>query len=206
MSELDHILWAGADLGQMIDHFEKASGVRTSLSGSHPGNGTRNALADLGDEIYLELIATDPEQSLIGNWGEQLKSFAQPRLYMFAVRTDQIENDVEDLRELGLSVPEIRSMSRAHPSLGDMTWRAAMAFEHDLGCAMPFLIDWGGRPNPSSTSAKGCKLLEFSVFHPRAAQVSKIYNAIGLDLPCQEGPPGLKARLSSPAGEITLTS
>jgi Glyoxalase-like domain len=58
---LDHIAIAAARLGEGIDFVEETLGVRMPLGGKHPVMNTHNAVMRLGDGLYLEVIAIDPE-------------------------------------------------------------------------------------------------------------------------------------------------
>src|SRR5210317_1322238 len=57
--QIDHLVYAVPDLEQAIIWFEEKSGVRPIAGGRHPTKGTKNALVNLGNQCYLELITAD---------------------------------------------------------------------------------------------------------------------------------------------------
>ncbi len=61
MSKLDHLAIVAPTLEEGVAYVEKTLGVPMAAGGKHPEMGTHNRLLRLGDDIYLEVIAVDPE-------------------------------------------------------------------------------------------------------------------------------------------------
>jgi hypothetical protein len=60
-AELDHVTVMAASLVRGINYVSEVLGATVPQGGKHPLMGTHNALAQLGDEKFLEILAIDPE-------------------------------------------------------------------------------------------------------------------------------------------------
>ncbi len=102
MHPLDHIMLAAPDLEAAVADFEQRTGVRPSEGGRHPGQGSRNVLATLGNGCYLEIIGPDLAQDRTNNFGEVLSRLRAPTLLKFAVGTGDIAAVHQRVSKLGL--------------------------------------------------------------------------------------------------------
>lgn len=203
---LDHLLWAVPELAAGIARFEALTGVGADPGGSHPDFGTRNALAALEGDVYLEIIAPDPAQDLTGTRGETLAALPDPRLLTFAVRSDDLDRVAELATAAGLDCGDPLAMSRRTPDGGLLRWRVLRLDGGRFGELVPFFIDWGDTPHPSRTTVRGCRLEAFEVAHPQRDELARIYRALELDIvPLPADEPGLRALLATPNGEVVLT-
>ena len=202
---LDHILWATPDLAEGTKQIAELLGVQPEVGGKHPGFGTRNSLLSLGDEIYLEIIAPDPEQDLKDNRGEQLAALTKPQLLTFAVRTFDMKRVEKRVAEAGLDTQGAIAMSRRHPEGHLLEWQVLRLEDHPWGDVMPFFIDWGTTNHPAQTTPKECELLEFSVSHAEHEALADVYKALAIEVSVSHSDEAkLEAVLQTPKGQVTL--
>ena len=142
---LDHFMLAVPDLDAATLDFERRTGVRPSAGGRHPGQGTRNVLAALGEGCYLEIIGPDLTQDRSDNFGAVMARLPRPTLLKYAVRTSNIDATHACATALGLwpltsSGPRGSgpfAMSRALPDGGLLRWRVLLLGSDQYeGCAV----------------------------------------------------------------------
>lgn len=189
---IDHLVYGTCDLAATVDDLGRRLGASLTPGGQHVGLGTRNYLASLGNGAYLEVIGPDPDQPT----PEQPRPFGvdeltSPRLLTWAARASELAGPV-------------LAMSRRREDGVLLEWRLAFPDENEGGL-VPFLIDWGESPHPSEDAAGGLELVSFTGTHPAPDRVVAKLAALGQELPVTTGPPGLRAVLHGPAGEVVLT-
>lgn len=205
MAEIDHILWAAPDLDAGSRLFAALTSVEPARGGTHPGFGTRNSLAALGDDTYLEIIAPDPEQSLAGNRGGEIAALQHPGLLTFAIRTTDLAAMRAVAERAGLSADAPFSMRRTRPDGITLAWSVLHLRHAQLGPAIPFAIDWGTSPHPARTAPRGCRLKSFVALQPEPSPLAEIYRAIGVEVEIKRAArAGLVAVLDTPKGEAVL--
>jgi hypothetical protein len=204
--ELDHILWAAPDLDAGSALIGQLTGVDPARGGSHAGFGTRNSLLSLG-ATYLEIIAPDPAQSLEGNRGGRIAGLAEPGLATFAVRTTDLDAYAAAAARAGIRTKGPIEMGRTRPDGVRLDWACLYIEDTVFGEMIPFAIDWKASPHPSASTPSGVTLREFTVLHPQAGALARIYGEMGIDVPVRlAAKAGFIALLTTPRGDVLLTS
>lgn len=197
-------MYAASDLESGMDRIEQLLGVRPEPGGHHAGAGTQNALLGLGDEIYLEVIAPDPEQALGGTLGASLARMKNPAIRTWAVAVDGNEGLPNQLQSLGLTCQKT-SMSRLRPDGVMLQWQIMFPGGHTFGPAMPFFIDWQQSPHPALSLNARVRLISFAVASPTNPDFGETMTQLGLGgyLGSAENLP-FELILEGPAGIVTL--
>lgn len=203
---LDHFMWAAADLDAAVAAFERLSGVRAGIGGSHPGRGTRNALASLGPDVYLELIAPDPAQPLPGTPGGELLRLTRPCLNAFVAASRDLPAVQKAYAGCGVET-DLLDGGRKTPTGGFVRWKVLIPRGNDFGAFAPLFIDWLDSIHPAQVSTAGCRLAKFEVGHPDADRIATLWRALDLAVPLVRADhPCFGADLATPRGPLRLTS
>jgi hypothetical protein len=207
MLKLDHLTVIAPTLAEGVAHISACIDLDVPFGQRHAYMGTYNHLLQLGDSIYLEIVALDPDgeppgrarwfglndqKAVRANWD------AGRRLRGWVARTDAI-----DLILAGRETIFGRKVS--------LPW-AAPAFDFaipddgslPLDGAAPSLIDRRGKPRSMAAIADlGARLRSFSLEHPDAAAISSLYRSLGIDTPpavMQGDALRYRAQIETPAG------
>ena len=204
---LDHVIVLTSDLKAFRAEFEADTGVALTLGGAHPGIGTANLLASLGDGVYIEFMGPDPSFETPQGLGARLAAQGEPRIGGFAARSRDIHATAAAVDAAGLVAPSPAAGSRAAPDGSLVSWTALFTAGHGYGDQVPFFSDWGETPHPSTTSAQGLELLTFEVVHPESDGLSDLYRRIGVSVSVIAGAaPGFRLGMRTPKGERAFAS
>ena len=201
---LDHLVYATPDLDASVEELAERCGTEPVAGGAHPGWGTRNALIGLGPGVYLEIIGPDPTQPD----PERSRPFliddlTDARLVTWAYRHPDPESLRESLKDVARLGP-VRRMSRSRPDGSTLRWRLSDPLALPAGGVIPFVIDWGTTPHPSTDLPNDCKLLELVVSHPDADGLRPVLETSDVSIVAAPEP-GIRARLQTPMGEVNLS-
>ncbi len=202
---IDHLVHATPDLDATVADLARR-GLALSPGGAHDGLGTRNALADLGGDAYLEVIGPDPQQpepAAPRPFG--IDGLAAPQLVAWAVRVPDLDAAVAAARSRGHDPGAARDMARLRGDGVRLAWRLTSP-PSAVPAVVPFLIAWGDTEHPSRTAARGARLESFTATHPDPAAVEEPLSALGItDLTVERGPkPTLRAVIATPSGPLEL--
>ena len=151
MTELDHITVIAPNLATGVAWVRDVLGVDPPKGGSHPEMGTHNHLLRLGDDFYLEVIATDPDarRPTHRRWFGLDDRAAVERHWRaghhvrgYAVRCRDVAATIGSQADTFGAPVEV--------SRGDRRWTFAVRPDGELPLdgALPCLIDWGDKGTP----------------------------------------------------------
>ena len=201
MYKLDHITVVARSLAEGVSYVEERIGVAAPAGGRHPRMATHNCLLRLGDDLFLEIIAIDPDCAPPSRprwFGLDKLAGRVPRLATWVLGVDDIEKSLKRSPSLVGRATEI--------TRGDLAWMISIADDGELplGGAFPTLIEWPPGPHPASKMQDlGCRLETLAIGHPDAAQVRSFVSGrlndprISIDV---AQAPRLEAQIRTPDG------
>ncbi|MDO8931577.1 MAG: VOC family protein [Rhodocyclaceae bacterium] len=209
MAVIDHLVVAAADLDVGSAWLEAHLGVPLLPGGRHAAMGTHNRLLRLGERLYLELIAVDPQAPApsrprwFGLDDPRLreKLTQRPRLIHWVARSDDIAAEAARCPE---PPGDVLAMQR-----GDFRWRITVPDDgHAPGDGLvPTLIQWEVPFHPAERLPDtGCTLMKLEGFAAVPTAIAAALAVLGLSraLALHVAPPGegsqLAAYLKTPRG------
>lgn len=211
MLKLDHLTVVAPTLAEGVAHVRACLDLDVPFGQRHAYMGTHNHLLQLGDAVYLEIVALDPdgERPARPRWfglDDQAKVRSDwdegRRLRGWVARTNAIDAVIAGRERIfGEKVPlpaDDPAFDFAIPGDGSLP----------LDGAAPSIIDRRGRPRAMAAIADlGARLASFAIAHPDPARVEALYRGLDVDRPPAVEPgPRLRyrARIETPAGPREL--
>ena len=201
-AQIDHVILGIDDLDRGVQAFEAATGVKPVYGGKHPG-GTHNALASLGDGIYLEILAIQPGAAVQGEFAG-LKAVKALTPIGWAVSSKDSAQLRDSLRAAGIAVSEPVDGSRTTPTGSTLSWQS-LALKDGFAEA-PFFIVWSEKTaHPSTTSPSGCNLQQWQVASPRVKDLQQLRQALDLRVDVAETKASsMRLSLTCPKGAVSF--
>lgn len=207
LDEVDHLLYAVADLETGCDEIEQRLGVRPVRGGRHPAYGTHNALLSLGPTTYLEIIARDPQLPIPERgvlFG--LEDIRRSALVTWVLRRQPIDAAVASAASGGVRLGPIQSGHRDNADGTRLSWKLTDPYTMPFDGAVPFLIQWGTTPHPARTAPPGGRLVGLRAEHPGAHRLRGALSALGVEMDVHEGAAfRLVATIRTASGDIELS-
>lgn len=187
--QIDHIVYAVSDLTKACDHIENELGIRPQIGGYHKTKGTMNALLNLGNACYLEILAVDESNTDIQapRWmGVDL--IEQPRVTRWSLKSDQLEADQKHLKAYDQELGEISGGKRLTPAGDSLQWNMILPLPHPAIDIIPFMTDWAGTSvHPTDQLVAECQLTEISFTHPEAERLQTLFDNLSIESTVHQG-------------------
>lgn len=209
-SHIDHLVVTAPSLAIGVEYVREALGVSPEPGGEHARMGTHNCLLKLGEAVYLEVIAVNPDVPPPNQprWFQldEPDLNESPRLATWVVRTNDIK--------AALAASPVVSGYATSMSRGQLNWTITVPRNGSLplqGVA-PTMIQWQDIHPAGALKDSGCVLIRLEGFHPRAEKVQVMLDGIGFQgefsvssLPAGEQP-YLVAHIQTPAGPRQISA
>lgn len=212
MLKLDHITVIAPTLTEGVAHVRDCLDIDVPFGTRHHYMGTHNHRLQLGDSVYLEIVALDPEGIEPGRarWfgldnQEKVRSDWKEgrRLRGWVAGTDAIDSVVSTRRAIfgdKVLLPTVNpTFAFAIPEDGSLP----------LDGAAPSIIDHQGDPTSmASIPDLGARLRSLALEHPNPAAIETLYRELSIDRPpaIVAGPTlRYRAQIETPAGLKELT-
>jgi len=200
-------VYAVPNLEEAILEFEKSSGVKPIFGGYHDTQGTKNALVNLSNGAYLELLAIDGSNlSIKGDRWMGVDLISEPKITRWALKTDNIQEDGKILQSSNPNMGNIKGGQRKMQNGKMLTWELTMPLATPEVEMIPFITDWkNSDAHPTDSLPELCTLIELELTHPEP----NLYNDTLLKLGCKErvkkgDSPRISIKLKTPKGIIVL--
>jgi hypothetical protein len=151
---IDHATLCGPDLASLQEAFTKL-GLTPRYGGAHASGGTHMAIIGFEDGSYLELVApVKAGTATDSDWSTLMLSNAGPCAW--AVRTGDIQRDIDALKHAGVPVDGPFSGGRKTPEGKVLKWQTAALGTEQAGAVLPFMIqdhtprEWRVQSSPSA--------------------------------------------------------
>lgn len=187
--QIDHIVYSVPDLEIACNDLEKLLGVRPVFGGYHRTQGTKNALLNLGNQCYLELLAIDEANIEIKppRW-MGIDLITRPQITRWAIKSSTLQQDRLHLKRHNSKLGEIDGGQRKMQDGNVLKWRMILPIAEPVVDIVPFMVDWqGSSHHPTDKLLKGCRLVEVKVFHPQPSIVQAVFENLGVDLKVKKG-------------------
>ncbi len=180
---LDHITLGARTLAEGASYIREMLGVEIPAGGKHGDMATHNHVMRIGDGVFLELLAVDPDapKPVSARWfgmddpAQTARLEKGPSPIGWVVSTDNLDRA---LASGAVDLGKPLSMSR-----GTRSWRITVP---DDGCLpfsglVPALMQWSEGPHPSSGMQFPGPVLEQIVLkHPEADKLRAILERMGV--------------------------
>ena len=208
MRHTDHIVYTVPNLEEAVADLELRLGVKPIIGGRHPTQGTKNALVNLDNGAYLEILAADDENTDIAppRW-MGVDVLTRPRITRWAVKSDNLPADAAVLSAFDSGLGHTSAGSRRRPDGGTLRWELILPTALPEVDVLPFMVDWSEsdiHPHEALPDV-GCSVVEIRLSHPVPENIEPVLRKLGVALSVSKAEEaGISLVLRCPAGEIIL--
>ena len=200
--QIDHLVYAVPDLELAMDELESRLGIRPVFGGQHLSKGTKNALLNLGNGAYLELLAIDKTnlEAPLPRW-MGIDLVHSSTMVRWALKTDQIEVVSSILSAHRSDLGKVETGERQKANGDFLRWQMSLPAASPMVDIIPFYVDWSkSSSHPCQDLTEACSIRDIQLSHPTPNELNQLFNELELDLQIRSGQPEIRVAIESPKG------
>lgn len=205
--KIDHLVYCVPNIEQAIEDLGTRMSVKAIIGGKHLTQGTKNALINLGNECYLEILAIDEYNTKFksSRW-MGIDILSDSKITRWALKSNDIQKDAIHLNQYNPSMGNITNGSRLISDGNTLSWQIAMPLPGPEVELVPFITDWSkSESHPTDNLSHECKLLELILTHPSPNNTQELFNKMGIEITINKSKStSIKAKIQTPNGIIEL--
>lgn len=206
-NEIDHIVYCVPNMDRAIHFFEEKLGVTPVIGGKHLTQGTHNALLNLGQNSYLEILSIDHQNTKIQppRW-MGIDLIKKPLITRWCLKTPDIHKDAKIINSINTDLGQVMEGKREKPNGEIIEWKLTRTLANPIIELTPFLIDWSASTShPTSGLPQHCNLHTIELTHPSPKPLNKILNHLDTTYTISKGSkPDFKIALEGSNGIVHL--
>jgi len=203
--KIDHIVYCVPDLEESVIRFNDFLGVTPSIGGRHLLKGTKNALINLGNQCYLELLAIDHlNKNITSNRWMGIDYIKESKITRWAIQSEDLIADQKILKTYNPEMGFIEEGQRITQHNETLKWQMTIPLNKPKVELIPFVVSWkNSNHHPTDKMEEKCSLKSISFFgNNKLNQSFK-----DLTLPYKISPSSnvkITATINGPKGDITI--
>lgn len=198
---IDHLVYCVFDLEKAVEKLSGLFGVAIQKGGKHPDFGTYNALLNLGNGIYLELLAIDPEAKSFEEHWMGIDQLDKPQLTRWAMKSNNLPADMELLANYRPELTKVSGGKRRTTSGELLEWELSVPLSAPRVEPFPFFVDWNDSVHPTRILPEACRLIQLEIAHPETSSLKDYLKQLNPEVNLVfSSTPQIRAQVKTPTG------
>ncbi len=207
MRLIDHLVYCVPELEKACSYLAQVLGVEPSMGGRHLTKGTKNAVLNLGNACYLEVLALDQDnEERNGPRWMGIDLISSPRVTRWSLKSQTLFSDSEVLKSYNPRMGEIDGGSRELGGGGILEWQMTLPLAEPIIDLVPFVTQWPVTSiHPTERMENICSLEYIRFTHPEPKAIQEVFNQLEIENRLLKGAePEIRIGIRGPKGFLEL--